>query len=68
MPDTYTTKQGQAWDQVAKEALGSEKLMHHMLQANPEHRLTVFFSAGTVLTVPKVDRNQQPETLPPWKR
>jgi len=68
MPKTYTTKQGQAWDQVAKEVLGSEKLMHEMLRANPEHRYTMFFSAGTVLTVPDVEVVNQPENLPPWKR
>jgi len=68
MLSTYTTSQGQAWDQVAKDALGSEKLMHEMLKANPEHRYTVFFSAGTELTVPDVDTTSKPQDLPPWKR
>jgi hypothetical protein len=68
MPKTYTTSQGQAWDQVAKKALGSEKFMHLMLEANPEHRFTVFFSAGVELVVPELKIENKPEVLPPWKR
>jgi len=68
MPSTYTTTQGQAWDEIAREALGDEKLMHELMRANPEHRLTVFFSAGTELTVPDVSADHKPETLPPWKK
>jgi hypothetical protein len=69
LPDTYTTRQGQAWDQIAKETLGSEKYMHELIMANPVHRYTVFFSAGTVLAVPQIGTDDNtPETLPPWKR
>jgi len=68
MPSKYTTKQGQTWDQIALEALGNEKLMHLLLQENPEHRFTVFFSAGTELKVPDVSTDDKPETLPPWKK
>lgn len=68
MPSTYVTKQGQAWDQIAREALGDERRMHLMLAANPAHRHTVFFSAGTELTVPEINIDRTPETLPPWKR
>lgn len=68
MPSVYTTRQGQAWDEIAKEALGNEKLMHHMMQSNPEHRYVVFFSAGTELMVPDIKTDDRPETLPPWKR
>jgi hypothetical protein len=67
--NTYTTRQGQAWDQISKETLGSEKYMHELMQANPTHRYTVFFSAGTVLTIPETQiTDNKPETLPPWKR
>lgn len=68
MPKTYTTKQGQAWDQIARDALGSEKLMHLLIRANPKHRYTVFFSAGAELKVPDVDSDQKPKSLPPWKK
>lgn len=68
MPSKYTTRQGQAWDQIAKEALGSEKMMHHLIQANPEHRYTVFFSAGVKLEIPDVEPGKKPKELPPWKR
>jgi len=68
MPSTYTTKQGQAWDEVARDALGDERLMHELMRANPKHRYIVFFSAGTELTVPEVEQDNRPENLPPWKR
>lgn len=68
MPETYTTIQGQAWDQIAREALGDEKLMHHMIRANPEHRRVVFFSAGVSLKIPDVKKENRPPELPPWKK
>ena len=68
MPDTYKTKQGQMWDEIARLTLGNEKLMHHLLAANPEHRFTVFFSAGTELKIPTVKTDKKPQSVPPWKK
>lgn len=68
MPSTYTTSQGQAWDEIARDALGDEHFMHRLMEENPEHRYTVFFSAGTVLEVPEIESDDRPETLPPWKK
>ena len=68
MPDnTYTTVQGDTWDMVSLRVYGAEKYMDRLISANPDHRHTVFFAAGVVLSVPEIDA-APPETLPPWKR
>jgi phage tail protein X len=65
---TYTTSQGDAWDEVSKWAYGSELYMHEIMAANPEYRDYVTFPGGIVLTVPDVDVRQFPTVTPPWKR
>ena len=42
--------------------------MHKLIEANPGHQETVFFSAGIVLTVPEVETPAKVLNLPPWKR
>lgn len=65
MPE-YTTVQGDTWDMIAKINLGSEKLMHLVMDLNPQHRQTVFFSAGTVLQLPVITV-QAAQPRPPWE-
>jgi phage tail protein X len=66
----YRTAQGDTWDIVALKmypGLGGEKLMHTLIEANPEHRETVVFSANITLNIPDVDIPVV-SNLPPWKR
>jgi phage tail protein X len=63
----YVTVQGDTWDLIAFRVYGSEKYMTTLIEANPEHRETVFFSAGIRLTVPEIS-SPLPLSLPPWKR
>jgi phage tail protein X len=66
----YRTTQGDTWDIVALKMypdLGGEKLMHTLIEANPEHRETVVFSANVMLKIPDVSIPVV-STLPPWKR
>ncbi len=63
----YTTSQGDMWDQLAKNLLGSELLMGKLIAANPAHSSTVIFSAGVVLTVPEVVQQPSMFPQPPWK-
>jgi phage tail protein X len=63
---TYTTVQGDTWDQIARRLYGDELAMHHLIAANPRQRNVLIFSAGTVLTAPAVD-TAQTAALPPWK-
>lgn len=63
----YETVQGDTWDLIALRVYGSEKYMTVLIEANPEQRETVFFSAGITLNVPEIT-TPIPSTLPPWKR
>jgi phage tail protein X len=66
----YRTVQGDTWDIIALKMypnLGGEKLMHTLIEANPEHRETVIFEANIVLEIPTVDIPVV-SSLPPWKR
>lgn len=67
MSKEYTTIQGDMWDGIAKKTLGSEYYMTDLIDANPEHRETVIFSAGVPLAIPDVS-TPTPQNLPPWKR
>ncbi|MCP4163621.1 MAG: phage tail protein [Deltaproteobacteria bacterium] len=67
MSTTYTTKQGDMWDMIAYNILGSESYTSELMHANPDHTETVIFSAGTTLTIPEVavEANQ---TVAPWDK
>ena len=67
MSKTYTTSQGDTWDIIALQQMGSEKYMSLLIEANPRYNQWVTFPAGAVLVVPDapvVTAN----SLPPWKR
>jgi len=55
MTKTYTTIQGDTWDQVAYKTLGSEYLLPLLLEANQKHRKTVIFSGDIILTIPDIE-------------
>jgi phage tail protein X len=67
---TYTTKQGDTWDGIAKSLYGDEKYTKQLMRANGLAYLsTVVFAAGVVLTVPDVDTVNIifASALPPWR-
>lgn len=53
--NSYTTSQGDTWDLIAYKLWGSEYLLPLLLEANPKHRHTLFFSGDVVLNVPDID-------------
>lgn len=63
----YITVQGDTWDLIALKVYGSEKYMTKLIEVNPEHRETVFFSANIKLKIPDIE-TPIPDKLPPWKR
>lgn len=67
-PETYVTMQNDAWDAVAFRLWGDERLFHHLMAANPEHRDVVLFAAGVELTIPEKPENFVAFELPPWRR
>lgn len=65
MPRTYRTIQGDMWDGIVYRLGRKETDLHHLLAANPAHRMTVVFPAGVDLVIPDFPK---PKTaLPPWK-
>lgn len=62
----YTTIQGETWDQIAMKMYGRETAMHHLIAANHEHRLTLFFAAGVELVVPSIPEEREVD-IPRWK-
>lgn len=63
---TYTTQQGQTWDQISKEVYGSELHIGKLMESNQKLIDIFVFSAGTVLTVPEL--TEDTTNLPPWRR
>ncbi|KAB8126903.1 phage tail protein [Gracilibacillus oryzae] len=63
--DNYITKQGDTWDRIAYDALGSEYLLPLLLEVNKGHRQTVIFSGGIELNIPDIDTTTYTER-PDW--
>lgn len=61
----YTTKQGQAWDQIAKEVYGREIYADFLMQSNPKHLNIFVFPAGIELNTPALPDERK--DLPPWR-
>ena len=69
MPKTYTTSQGDMWDIVSLKNYASEKFLDILIEANWQHRKTVFFASGVKLTIPEITQESRDNrNLPPWKR
>ena len=67
MSKTYTTSQGDTWDRIALDKMGSEKYMSLLIEANPKYNQVVIFPAGTRLVIPDAPVVTA-SSLPPWKR
>jgi len=65
---TYLTKQGDEWDQIAFQQLGSEHLVDQLIALNPDHETTVVFAAGVKLILPEVKISPQTSGPAPWRR
>lgn len=66
MAKTYTTIQGETWDEIAYKVYGGEKYAA-LLMANNYPLLDILvFSAGTILNTPELPEYDD-EELPPWR-
>ena len=68
MPDTYTTRGGDIWDDIAYRMLGSCKYVSALMDANRAYIHTTIFSPGVVLKLPKITKKTSISSLPPWRR
>ena len=67
MAATYTTIQGETWDQIAYKVYGGEEYAA-LLMANNYPLLDILvFSAGTVLNTPDIPWYEDSDELPPWR-
>lgn len=66
----YTTVQGDTFDLVAANTLGSENLMDKIIDANPSLAATIVFGAGVILNIPEIiEKAAVPSSAaPPWRK
>lgn len=64
----YTTIQGDTWDRIAYQTLGSEYLLPFLLELkeNREHQTTVIFEGGVEITVPDIEIQKNSSKRPSW--
>lgn len=65
---TYTTKQGDAWDLIAYQQMGSCTFTKELMWANRMLLDYFIFPAGVVLTIPETTGEVAADFMPPWKK
>ena len=63
---TYTTKQGDTWDNIALQVYGRESYADYLMQNNYALLDILIFSAGTILNTPEFLEGED-EGLPEWR-
>ena len=64
---TYTTTQGDMWDSIAFQQMGSVDYTDQLMNANQQYREYYTFPAGIVLTIADAVEAVS-SSLPPWKQ
>ena len=64
---TYSTKQGDTWDLIAHQQMGSCEHTKELMWANRSLLDYYTFPAGVTVTIPDV-KETPASTLPPWKK
>lgn len=67
MSKTYTTMQGDMWDMIAYQEMGSVDYVDDLMNANSSLLGYFSFPSGVVLTIPDIPESGA-STLPPWKQ
>lgn len=66
MAETYTTTQGDMWDSISYKVYGDEKYMGFLMQNNLELLDIFIFGAGTVISVPELEKEKESD-MPSWR-
>lgn len=67
--NTYTTVQGDLWDNIAKKVYGTEAAMDVLMRANPEYLDVAVFGAGAKILLPQFTAQQaERAAVPPWRQ
>ena len=61
----YVTSEGDMWDKIAYEQMGSENFMGELIRNNDNLVDVVVFPSGVEINVPEVDDTQT--DLPSWR-
>lgn len=61
----YITKQGQAWDQIAKAVYGKETNADYLMQCNPKYLGIFVFPSGIALETPELP--EEKKNMPSWR-
>lgn len=64
---TYTTTQGDMWDSIAFQQMGSVDYTDQLMNANQQYLEYYTFPAGIALTIPDAVESVS-SSLPPWKQ
>lgn len=67
MSKTYTTKNGDTFDLIAYNELGSCKYVEKLINANRKYVDVYIFDAGTELIIPDIDDEKKTKKLPAWR-
>lgn len=68
MPNEHVCRQGEAWDQIARERLSGELQMGDVLALNVDEQDALLLSGETRVAVPEQTSAGRVRTLPPWER
>jgi len=64
----HRTTYGETWDSISLKYYGTEKLMHLIMEANPQYSGYFVLPEGLVLEIPSPPEKVEDEELPPWKK
>ncbi len=67
MAKTYTTIQGETWDEIAYKVYGDEQYADLLMRSNYPLLDVLVFSAGTVVITPNIPWYEERDDLPPWR-
>ena len=62
----YITKQGQCWDEIAKEVYGKEEYADILMESNMPVLSYFVFPAGVKLNTPDIPSEK--ENIPEWRK
>lgn len=65
MAGIYITSQGDMWDKIAYEQMGSEDYMGDLIQCNYHLIDYVIFPSGVQVAIPEIDDTQM--EIPSWR-
>lgn len=69
MSKTYTTVDGDMWDSIAYNSIGSVMYTDQIMSLNMEYIDHYIFPAGVEIVLPELeDARVMSGTMPPWKK